>query len=162
MPDQQNVPTYMVDLDQIRAYIRALLAEKHITIAQLATITGITVGTLANFFDGTTKAPSFDKVCTIIVKLGGSVDAALGMVHTDQPRPAVDLAPIFEAHNQVIAAKDANLADLRAEVAGISNELETERGRVKQSAKWQKLFVAENILFAVMLVFHLLSDLLLK
>ena len=153
MTDQQNVPIYMVDLDQIRAYIRALLAEKHVTIADLAHITGISKGTLENFFDGTTKAPTFDKVCTIIVKLGGSVDAALGMVRAEQPHAASDLTYVIEANKQIIAAKDANLADLH-------EELEDTRARVKASAKWHKLFVAENILFTVMLVFHLLSDLL--
>ena len=84
MTDLQNVPTYMVDLDQIRAYIRALMAEKHITTAKLESITGISKGTLDNFFDGTTKAPSFDKVCTIIIKLGGSVDAAVGIAKAEQ------------------------------------------------------------------------------
>ena len=153
MTDQQNVPIYMVDLDQIRAYIRSLLAEKHVTIADLAHITGISKGTLENFFDGTTKAPTFDKVCTIIVKLGGSVDAALGMVRAEQPHAASDLTYVIEANKQIIAAKDANLADLH-------EELEDTRARVKASAKWHKLFVAENILFTVMLVFHLLSDLL--
>ena len=160
MTDQQNVPTYMVDLEKIRAYIRALMGEKKVTVAKLAEITGISKGTLDNFFDGSTKAPTFDKVCTIIVKLGGSVDEALGVARAEQPHQTMDLAPIFEAHAQVLAAKDANLADLRAEVAGISNELEHERSRVHQSAKWQKLFVAENILFAILLVYHLLTDLL--
>ena len=154
MTDQQNVPIYMVDLDQIRAYIRALLAEKHVTIADLAHITGISKGTLENFFDGTTKAPTFDKVCTIIVKLGGSVDEALGIkAPAVVSTPPADLGRLLNAHQQIITAKEEHIADLR-------NELDIERGKVVQSAKWQKLFVAENILFTVMLVFHLLSDLL--
>ena len=46
MQDQQKTPTYMVDIDQIRAYIRALMAEKKVTVAKLAEITSITRGTL--------------------------------------------------------------------------------------------------------------------
>ena len=157
MTDLQNVPTYMVDLDQIRAYIRALMAEKHITTAKLESITGISKGTLDNFFDGTTKAPSFDKVCTIIIKLGGSVDAAVGIAKAEQRSNTADVSPVY---TQLLAAKDEHIADLRAEVAGLKDELAIEQDHSKQAGKWQKLFVAENIIFGVLLVAHLLSDLL--
>lgn len=160
MTDLQTVPTYMVNLDQLRAYIRALMAEKHITVAKLADITGISKGTLDNFFDGTTKAPTFDKVCTIIAKLGGSVDAAIGIAKVDQPAAPVDFSPVFDAYNQVLAAKDAHITDLRSEVTGLKDELALEQEHSKQAGKWQKLFVAENIIFGVLLVAHLLSDLL--
>ena len=114
MTDQLNPPTYMVDLDQIRAYIHAIMAEKRITVAKLAEITGIAKGTLDNFFDGSTKAPTFDKICTIIMKLDGSVDEALGI--SGKPRPAqpqMDLTHLLNAHNETIAAKNETIAGLK-------------------------------------------------
>ena len=160
MTDQQIMPTYMVDLDQIRAYIRSLMAERHVTVAKLAEITGISKGTLDNFFDGTTKAPTFDKICTIISKLGGSVDSAIGIARSERSNFTADLDPVSEAYEQIIAAKDEHIADLRAEVTGLKDELAIEQDHSKQAGKWQKLFVAENIIFGVLLVAHLLSDLL--
>ena len=160
MTDLQNVPTYMVDLDKLRAYIRTLMAERKVTVAKLAEITGISKGTLDNFFDGTTKAPTFDKVCTIIAKLGGSVDEAIGIARPHRVHEGPDFAQAFEVYDQLLAAKDANLTDLRAEVTNLEQELENERTYSQQAGKWQKLFVAENIIFGVLLVAHLLSDLL--
>ena len=100
MTDMQNVPQYAVDLDQIRAYIRSLMAERKMTVAKLADKTGITKGTLDNFFDGTTKAPSFDKVCTMIIALDGSVDEALGIWHPAPvlAAPAMDFTALSAAH----------------------------------------------------------------
>lgn len=118
MTDLLNPPTYMVNLDSIRTYIRALMAEKRVTVAKLAEITGIAKGTLDNFFDGSTKAPTFDKVCTIIVKLGGSVDEALGI--SRQPRPAepqTDLSHLLTAHRETIEAKNETIAGLRDSLA---------------------------------------------
>lgn len=163
MTDLQTVPTYMVNLDQIRAYIRSLMAERKVTVAKLAEITGISKGTLDNFFDGTTKAPTFDKVCTIIAKLGGSVDAAIGIARADQPVAApVDMTPILVAHTQVVAAKDAHITDLRNEVVHLKGELTNEQNLSRQAGKWQKRFVAENLIFGILLVAHLLADLLFK
>jgi transcriptional regulator with XRE-family HTH domain len=152
MQDQQKVPTYMVDIDQIRAYIRALMAEKKVTVAKLAEITNVTRGTLDNFFDGTTKAPTFDKVCTIIAKLGGSVDVAIGLKREQTVHAQQDIAPILEAHREAMTAKNETIADLKSEVADLKQELADERQSIRLVSKWQKLFVLENIALAALFV----------
>lgn len=149
MDDMQNVPQYAVDLDQIRAYIRALMAERKMTVAKLADKTGITKGTLDNFFDGTTKAPSFDKICTIIIALDGSVDAALGIrpaaPASPAPAPAMDFSALSAAHKLALDAKNDHIADLHAELA-------LERKKNKRLTWCQRLLVVENILLVLLFI----------
>ena len=152
MQDHQNVPTYMVDIDQIRAYIRAIMAEKKVTVAKLAEITSITRGTLDNFFDGTTKAPTFDKICTIIAKLGGSVDEAIGLKQDSLNNAPHDIVHILNAHQEVVAAKNETITDLKAEVSDLKQELSEERQSFRRTAHWQKMFVLENIVLAALFV----------
>lgn len=152
MQDQQKTPTYMVDIDQIRAYIRALMAEKKVTVAKLAEITSITRGTLDNFFDGTTKAPTFDKICTIIAKLGGSVDEAIGLKQTSLNNAPHDIVHILNAHQEVVAAKNETIAGLKSEVSDLKQELSEERQSFRRATHWQKMFVLENIVLAALFV----------
>lgn len=152
MQDQQKTPTYMVDIDQIRAYIRALMAEKKVTVAKLAEITSITRGTLDNFFDGTTKAPTFDKICTIIARLGGSVDEAIGFKQASPGNAPHDIVHILNAHQEVVAAKNETISDLKAEVSDLKQELSEERQSAHRAAHWQKMFVLENIVLAALFV----------
>lgn len=147
MTDLQNVQQYAVDLDQIRAYIRQLMAERKITVAKLAEKTGITKGTLDNFFDGTTKAPSFDKVCTMIIALDGSVDEALGIWHPapSQPAPVMDFSALSAAHQLAMEAKEAHIIDLRSALA-------MERKKIKRMMMWQHLFIVENVILVLVFV----------
>lgn len=148
MTDQQNMPIYSVDLDQIRAYIRALMAERKITVAKLAEITRIAKGTLDNFFDGTTKAPTFDKICTIIIALDGSVDEALGLKPTHVPAHVaqnMDFSVLSAAHALAIQAKDEHIIDLRKALA-------MERKKIKRLMFWQRLCVVENIALVILFV----------
>ena len=147
MTDQQNTPMYSVDLDQIRAYIRGLMAERKITSAKLAEKTGVAKGTLDNFFDGTTKSPTFDKICTVIIALDGSVDEALGLKHapTHTPAPAMDFTALSAAHALAIDAKNAHIIDLQ-------NALAMERKKIKRMMWWQRLFLVENVILVLIFV----------
>ena len=147
MTDMQNAPHYAVDLDQIRAYIRSLMAERKMTVAKLAEKTGITKGTLDNFFDGTTKAPSFDKVCTMIIALDGSVDEALGIWHPAPvpAAPAMDFSALSAAHQLAMEAKDDHITDLR-------NALVMERKKIKRMMWWQRILIIENVLLVLVFV----------
>lgn len=143
MPDSQNMPIYSVDLDQIRAYIRSLMAERKITVAELAYKTKIAKGTLDNFFDGTTKSPTFDKICTIIIALDGSVDEALGLKATPAPAPQMDFAALSAAHALAVDAKNAHIIDLQ-------NALAMERKKIKRLMFWQRLCILENIALVIL------------
>lgn len=143
-----KMPIQSVNIDQVRAYIRSLMAEKNVTTAKLADISGIAKGTLDNFFDGTTKAPTFDKVAAIIIALDGSIDEAIGL---KQPAPAAqqpaDLNALLASHQNTIDAKNEFITALQ-------EALETERKKVKRFMRYQRLFIIENII----IVFVFLLD----
>ena len=146
MTDSQNMPNVIIDYDKIRAYIRALMAKNKVSVAKLAEITKIAKGTLDNFFDGTTKSPTFDKICTIIIALGGSVDEALGVKPKASPEQTVmDLSVLTASHNNTIKAKDDYILDLRKALA-------EERKKIKRLMWWQRVLVAENLLIAFIFI----------
>lgn len=149
MENQSNITTYMVDLDRIRSYIRQLMAENHVTVAKLAEKTGIAKGTLDNFFDGSTKAPTFDKVCTLIIVLGGSVDEAIGIAKKEeqQKNQIVGLEHITAAHKEVVDSKREIISELKA-------ELIEERRKSAAISKWQVAVAIESVIFtaAIMLL----------
>lgn len=149
---QDNLPTVSVDLDKVRAYIREKMAESHVTTADLARKTGVAKGTLDNFFDGTTKSPTFDKICLIIMALEASLDEAVGLsssqpVHHSRGIDGALIAEIKEAHRNTLAAKDEHINHLNKELAA-------EQARSRRLTLFLRLFVAENIL----LVFIFLLD----
>lgn len=149
----ENMPILSVDLDQVRSYIRAKMADSHTTIADLAKKTGVAKGTLDNFFDGTTKSPTFDKICLIMMALNASVDEAVGL-KTPQPtqvgHSAQTFADIKEAHRETMSAKDEHILHLK-------QELEAEKARSRRLARFVRLFAIENILIILLLVIDIFS-----
>lgn len=144
MENSQNATTYMVDLDRVRSYIRHLMAENRVTTAKLAEKTAISKGTLDNFFDGSTKAPTFDKVCTIVIVLGGSIDEALGITKQDEKvetQQIIGLEHINAAHSQVIAMQSSLITDLKKDLA-------EERRKSASISKWQIAVAVEAVIFA--------------
>lgn len=148
---QENMPIVSIDLDRVRAYIREKMAESHVTTADLARKTGVAKGTLDNFFDGTTKSPTFDKICLIIMALGASLDEAVGI---SMPQPAqrtkggsdgTVIAEIKEAHRDTMAAKDEHVNHLK-------KVLEAEQARSRRLAHLVRLFIAENILLVFIFI----------
>lgn len=145
METAQNVPNYMVDLDRVRSYIRQLMAENRVTTAKLAEKTAISKGTLDNFFDGSTKAPTFDKVCTIIIMLGGSIDEALGLTRKEEEQKLqmVGIEHITAAHTETLSTKNEVIADLRTDLAN-------ERRKLMSIAKWQIAVSIESVVIAIL------------
>ena len=135
----------MVDLDRVRSYIRQLMAENKVTTAKLAEKTAISKGTLDNFFDGSTKAPTFDKVCTIIILLGGSIDEALGLTRKEEEQKLqmVGIEHITAAHTETLSTKNEVIADLRTDLAN-------ERRKLMSIAKWQIAVSIESVVIAIL------------
>ena len=155
---------YAIDYDKLREYIRFKMANaqpKRLTVADLAAKTCIPRGTIDNFFDGTTKRPAFDFVCALIRAADGTIDEAIGLI-APPPPPAPEKIPdsavqavarqftqeLKETHLQTLAAKDETISTLRAESLDL-------RAQAAVYSRWQKFFVAENILFAATLLLHL-------
>lgn len=159
MTQAEIQPKMPVDLDHIREYIRNKMINyqpKRMTSADLAAKINIPRGTIDNFFDSTTKRPSFDLVCSMIIAVGGSIDEALGLVSYEPS--AVPLVPdsaikriaeefvheIHDVHTSTIAAKSETIAELHA-------ELEAVRKDHSNLARFHRMFIAENVVFAVLL-----------
>lgn len=159
MTQPEIQPKMPVDLDHIREYIRNKMINyqpKRMTSADLATKINIPRGTIDNFFDNTTKRPSFDLVCSMILAVGGSVDEALGLVsYESSPAHAVPdsavkriadefVREIHAVHAGTIAAKSETIAELHA-------ELDAAREETKKLSRFHRLFIGENVVFAVLL-----------
>lgn len=161
MNSTEFISEYVVYIDRVREYIRDKMANhmpKRITYADLAAKTGYARGTIDNFFDGTTKRPPFEMVCAFVWACGGSVDEAIGLVPPPPPAgpekipdSAVEhvakhfTAELKESHLQTIVAKSETISNLQAESSAL-------RVQITAVTRWLRLFVTENILFAVALL----------
>lgn len=155
-----------LDYDHIREYLREKMANyqpKRMTVAELAGKINYTKSTLDNFFDGTTKRPPFDMVCLMIVAVGGSVDEAIShkpmpVIHVDKPAAADStvrtvmehhMIDLKNSHEDAIDAKNETIIELRNEVCRI-------RELNKKLSWYHRIFVAENVLLAAIVLIDLL------
>lgn len=158
---------YAVDFENLREYIRTKMANaqpKRLTYADVAQKTQIPRGTIDNFFDGTTKRPSFDFVCALIWAVDGSVDEAIGLKLITPAAPAApvpdhavrDFAQKFVdemkvTHKLNLETKDQLIIELREE----NKRLLTNNHRL---LKFHRFFVAENVVLALALAVILTVD----
>ena len=167
MMTAEIAPKYAIDFENLREYIRTKMANaqpKRLTYADLAQKTGIPRGTIDNFFDCTTKRPSFDFICAIIWAVDGSVDEAIGLKPIAPPAAPVpvpdqavrDFAKKFvdemkETHKLNLETKDQLITELREE----TKRLVSDNQRL---LKFHRFFVAENIVLAVAVAVILTAD----
>ena len=161
MTNTEFISEYAVYIDRVREYIRDKMANHHpkrITYADLAAKTGYARGTVDNFFDGTTKRPPFEMVCAFVWACGGYVDEAIGLVPPPPPAGPEKIpdsaiehvakqftSELKESHMQTILAKSETISNLQAESSAL-------RVQITAVTRWLRLFVTENILFAVALL----------
>lgn len=158
---------YAVDFEKVREYIRTKMANaqpKRLTYADLAQKTQIPRGTIDNFFDGTTKRPSFDFVCALIWAADGSVDEAIGLKIITPSAPAApvpDHAVRDFASKLVEELKDAHKTSLDAK-EDLIDELKEENLRLRTNnhrlLRFHRFFVAENFILALALAVILTID----
>lgn len=121
--------TVSIDLDKVYTYCKDLQARKSLTNAEIAERTNIPKSTIDNFFYGTTRNPSFQTLCAIIVAMEGSVDEAIGQKREEktpsvaEPHQPVQQQPmrlsldisnseLDRSHEQTIEAKDKHIDNL--------------------------------------------------
>lgn len=153
-----------IDLDKVYLYCKRLQAQKSITNAEIAERTNIPKSTIDNFFYGTTRNPSFQTLCAIIVAMEGSVDEAIGRKkeeaapavqepaqHVQQPpmRLSLDISnsELDRSHEQTIEAKDKHIDNLRE-----SNQRLRGTNHMLIAA-----LVLENLAFAAVLILDMLN-----
>lgn len=155
-----------LDYDHIREYLREKMANyqpKRMTVAELAGKIDYSKSTVDNFFDGTTKRPPFDMVCLMIVAVGGSVDEAIShkpmpVIHVENHNTSDEtvvtvmqqhMIDLKNSHKDAIDSKNETIVELRNEVARI-------RELNKKLAWYHRIFVAENVLLAALVLIDLL------
>ena len=108
-----------VDLTRIRQYIQQKMDEKGITRNEMAKRSKVARGTVDHFFDGSTVSPAFDRVCLMIMAVGGSVDEALGMEREKEyvmiPSSGEGKAETVDAYERLIRAKNAHMQELESQ-----------------------------------------------
>lgn len=98
-------------------YIKSLKAQKGLTNAQIAAISGVSESTISRMIKGEGKSVDYGSVLNVVLALGGSMDEAAGIMHEAAPAnndtPTVDLAAVearatqtfmrhFEEHTNII------------------------------------------------------------
>lgn len=154
-----------IDLDKVYLYCKGLQAQKSITNAEIAEKTNIPKSTIDNFFYGTTRNPSFQTLCAIIVAMEGSVDEAIGQKREEKtpsvaepPQPVQQQQPmrlsldisnseLDRSHEQTIEAKDKHIDNLRESNARLRGT-----NRMLIAA-----LVLENLAFAAVLVLDMFN-----
>ena len=98
-------------------YIKSLKAQKGLTNAQIAAISGVSESTISRMIKGEGKSVDYGSVLNVVLALGGSMDEAAGIMHEAAPAnndtPTVDLAAVearatqtfmrhFDEHTNII------------------------------------------------------------
>lgn len=88
-----------LDTSHAREIIKAEMASRKMTAAQVAQEANIAKGTLDNFLDGTTASPAFDRLCAIGAVLGLSPNQLSGVQDPSPaaPPPSSDVSFLVEA-----------------------------------------------------------------
>lgn len=100
----------------VAGYIKALMEEKEITVAQLAEDSGVPAATINRIISGQTANPTIQNVADIVVALGGSLDEMMGVRSAgDSSRGLHIYTASWEtgmAYRAVIASKDKMIEQL--------------------------------------------------
>lgn len=109
----------------IGTYLKELKAnnkvKKNITLSEWSALSGVPVDTISKYISNHTKNPNFQSVCDLILALGGSVDAALGIAPPEanptvvgaQAETALAYREVLEAKDEVIASKNQTIEQLK-------------------------------------------------
>lgn len=141
--------TEQIDIGRIRQYIQQKMDEKGITRNELTKNSKVARGTVDHFFDGSTVSPAFDRVCLLIMAVGGSVDEALGLEREKKyvmvPSSGEDKTETVDAYERLIRAKNAHMQELEQQ----NKRLREENRRL---TRWHRVFIIENVLIALVTI----------
>lgn len=98
-----------LDTAHAREIIKAEMAARKMTAAQVAQEANIAKGTLDNFLDGTTASPAFDRLCAIGAVLGLSPNQLSGV---PDPAPAAVPPPSDDVFRLVEALKESHQREI--------------------------------------------------
>ena len=89
----------MYDPDEMKARIKALKKEQHISTAELASLSGVSVGTLAKILGKETKDPQLSNIIKISHALGVSADHII--FGKEDPRLKENFLETFDLLNPI-------------------------------------------------------------
>ena len=142
-----------IDIGRIRQYIQQKMDEKGITRNELTKNSKVARGTVDHFFDGSTVSPAFDRVCYMILSVGGSVDEALGLEREKKyvmvPSNREDKAETVDAYERLIRAKNAHMQELEQQNRRL-------REQNRRLAGWHRFFLIENVFLLLVTIADLM------
>lgn len=143
------------------AYLNSLKTKGKFTIEGISKLSGIPEATVKNIFSGKTEDPRFETVSSIVISMGGSLDAIYDITKSDDVEANAvitikdtfeqRIADIKEHYEHRLAEKDKHYERLLAEA---EKHIET----IKLDKRWFRIgFVVSIFIFAMLCVAELLN-----
>lgn len=129
--------------------LQTLKADKGLTSADIAKLSGVPEQTVKRIFNGSTPDPRFDTIAKITIALGGSLDIISGLRPETDFKPSTPVRKALSASADLIGEKDAHIAELR-------EDLKRERRAKTIILCISAGFIALTILILALLVFDVL------
>ena len=150
--------------DALLVKIREAKEAQDLTNEDLAEMTGINETTISRIISGAGKRPSFDTLVTMAAALHISVDKILYALLPDaEITPKVEtvaenFANLVKVKDDLLASKDAQIADKDAAMEKMHNDLVTNRA---QRRKLASVLFVQSVTLAVilaLLIIYIIAD----
>lgn len=136
-------------------YLKTLKSTHNLTNAQIASMSGISESTISRMMKGDSKGVDLASVLQVVRALGGSMDAACGIIHESE-NPTIDAiisackAQIATTHDNI---QQAYLNNIRNDLLAIQQEKEKAyQETIRAKDKWiTRLFIISCALVAFIL-----------
>ena len=142
-------------------YLKTLKTTHNLTNAQIASMSGISESTISRMMKGDSKGVDLASVLQVVRALGGSMDAACGIMHESE-NPTIDAiisackAQIASTHSEL---NQAYLDNIHSDLLTIQQEKEKAyQETILAKDKWiSRLFTICCVLVAALITLCLLS-----
>lgn len=94
--------------------LKALKEERELTIADIASLSGVPQTTVTRIFNGTTPSPQFETVIQIAMVFGVSLDELMGLKQPEASVPS-PVTETFNSYAELLHEKDRRIAELQKE-----------------------------------------------
>jgi predicted transcriptional regulator len=145
----------------LTTYLNTLKNKGNFTVETIAKLSGVPEATVRNIFSGKTEDPRFETVSSIVIAMGGSLDAIYSAVKTEDVE-ANAVITIKETFNQRIADLkehyEHRLAEKDKHYERLLAEAEKHIETIKLDKRWFRIgFVVSIFIFAMLCIAELLN-----
>ena len=130
--------------------LRALKEERGYTNAEIAQLSGISVGTVTRMFNGTTEEPLFSNYAKVVIALGGSLDEIIGLKQAEAPPVDAHIGNTLVSYAELIKEKDERLKEKDSMIEMLKERCQQDRTERKRILWFCGIFVA--LILTILLV----------